>query len=231
MLEDRILRASAADVVGASKEQLERWSARDDPHPLQTAILPLAVLGSGAMTVGAKLEAVAHGALLQCSHDGDPRPCQDYALSVVALCSDYGVEGHLSEVPSFDLKRMQLSNVKASKGALKIREDTPGSELLAVQDDDSSLVLRLDDDDEPPRCGGPRDSDEQGPDSPVHFGLNGSLLVPGIKHILNNIEEELVQKLAWYNTFEDACSPLFAVSSTLQQQQLKPKHVTSTSLD
>ena len=37
------------------------------------------------------------------------------------------------------------------------------------------------------------------------FSIGGSILVPGVKHMLDNIQKDTLSKLSWYPTFSVAC--------------------------
>ena len=36
------------------------------------------------------------------------------------------------------------------------------------------------------------------------FSINGSILVPGVKHMMDNIQQDTLSKLSWYPTFSAA---------------------------
>lgn len=41
------------------------------------------------------------------------------------------------------------------------------------------------------------------------FSIGGSILVPGVKHMLDNIQKDTLSKLSWYPTFSVACLDSF----------------------
>lgn len=46
------------------------------------------------------------------------------------------------------------------------------------------------------------------------FSISGSILIPGVKHMLDNIQQDVLSKLSWYPSFSVACCDLtwFAVA-------------------
>ena len=216
IVEDRVPRNRAAEVVGASPEQLSQWGLQSH---IITSTLPLGVLGSGACGTSAKFEVLAHCARLDCCHNEDLAHAAHYAASVISFTADYGVEAHLVDVPNVPLRAMYMSNIAASRGLLADThaDSTAAANYLVFQDE--SETAKPDDDDDvafvthapSPSCGAHSDaattaarlSDDPDPDTDPCFGLQAALMVPGVKHTIDNIESEVLSSLAWGSHFED----------------------------
>ena len=191
-LEDRVPIESAARVVGVTVSELRQWSL--SASSVRTACLPLTVLGSGRQTVAAKYECLAHAALLDTAFDANVAHTASYSQHVVGFCSDYGAEGQLVEVPPIRLAALQERNFKASKGLL-----IPAGPLAAAP---SRCLSQLMDDGEGGGGGGEGPVAFQQSSNEHTFSLQGSLMIPGIKHLLNNIEGDVLDRLKCYPAFE-----------------------------
>ena len=80
-------------IIDASPAEIAEWCLSDN---IQTAVLPLCIVGSGNSDMSAKYEALLHSSMLDVGHQSLPA----YSRSVVGFCADYGVEGHLTQVSS-----------------------------------------------------------------------------------------------------------------------------------
>ena len=81
-LEDRITNPGL--LIDSSAEDIAEWSKSSN---MQTSTLALCVIGSGNAGTAAKFEALLHSVMMD----------EHYLQSVLGYCSDYGVEGHLTE--------------------------------------------------------------------------------------------------------------------------------------
>ena len=113
------------------------------------------------------------------------------------------------QVPPLCLQQLREAGVSNSRGMLR-KQDPRASELLseftagdtAAEDQfpapaDTSAVQATPVADEPA--------------SSVNISLLGSIKMPGIKHMFDNISNYVLNRLAWYPTFADACLLAFVV--------------------
>ena len=192
VLEDRISRKAAAQLVNATVEELRQWSTVEEN--LRTAVLPLTVLGSGKQTTAAKFESLAHAVLLDTAWNADTSHCANYAGYVVGFCSDYGAEGQLPEVPPIKISALQERNVKASGGLLLHRQQGNVARVDMFSDMfEDELSARM----SSSYC-------QERPSVPSEdvFSLQGALMIPGVKHMLNNIEGDVLETLHCFAGFQ-----------------------------
>ena len=87
-LEDRFKHPGL--LVDSSREEVLEWCRSSN---LQSSTLAPCIIGSGNAGTAAKFEALLHSVMLDVPHDS----LELYGHSVLGYCSDYGVEGHLTE--------------------------------------------------------------------------------------------------------------------------------------
>ena len=202
-LEDRVSKDAASQVVGqVSPAQLSAWG---QSGKICTATLPPVILGPGRTDLFSKFEALLHSVVL----DTGGSSVTEYSNNVVCICADYGTEAHMGKVPAASVEPVQRANVAHSGGLLRTGFHNPvmqrrGRQCEPAPDFAQFLALAPESEDQVLA--------EQGHGQlvPVQapsqsFFMNNALLVPGAKHILDNISKELLNKLHWY--------PNFAVSS------------------
>lgn len=216
-IEDRVTRKDAASLVGASDSDLQEFSRNGC---LETSSLPVTLLGSGATSSAAKAECLAHSLLLDTAKDGDPLWTSLYSKSIVCLCTDFGPEGHLNSMPPMDLRELQQVAVKESKGLLSddgIGAPRPHEFISSVVCEDLVLPPPLDavidvDGLDPTAesvhhqagLGQPMDPGRHLPKA--EFDLQSSILVPGTKHLIDNIQSEILKGLSYFHQFQEPCS-------------------------
>eukprot|EP00438_Fugacium_kawagutii_P008672 Skav218415 [mRNA] locus=scaffold4660:8100:9778:- [translate_table: standard] len=179
-MQDRISRTKAGQLVecGDDEEMLGWWCRS---KPIKVSTLPLAIIGSGASHLSAKVESLFHSVKLDVSED--PAALQAYSESCVSFCSDFGTEFQIPEVPSSEISSLMTQAVKHSDG------------LLQVQN--------------------PENQEEPLEDRKFTWSLNGSVVIPGQKHIMSNISGDLTQKMLHFKEFQNKLSAL----NTLMHQK------------
>lgn len=212
-MQDCISRKKAGQLMecGDDEEMLGWWCRS---KPIKTSTLPLAIIGSGASHLSAKVESLFHSVKLDVSDD--PGTLQAYSESCVSFCSDFGTEFQIPEVPSLDIASLMTHAVQHSGGLLQLHnpENQAGGliQLMPCDGDDN-------DTDEPERIN--IDADECDPkpqpleDRKFMWSLNGSLVIPGQKHIMSNISGDLTQKMLHFKDFQNKLSAL----NTLMHQK------------
>lgn len=196
ILEDRISRSFAAELVESTPSERQRWCKAGY---LKTTTLPCTVLGSGRATAAAKFEALTHSVILDSMHDGDPSNVAKYGESIISFCSDFGAEANIASLPSLCVQDVLRNNVQHSGGMLKLRTEVINERFGDMQQDDGGIiedVMVVEDvvvhDPGPasePKC---------------YFGMTSALMIPGVKHMFDNVHKELVQVLSHYTTFLDS---------------------------
>ena len=211
VLEDKIRRSDAALIMEATPEERARWCSA--VH-LRTSPLPICILGSGKASAASKFEALIHASILDGMHDGDPAHMTKYATSIISYCSDYGTEAALTNIPSVSVQHILNNNVLHSQGLLTMKSAVSTRYLLPIEDDAGAIVedvVAL----EPPApstssssnvvvpegsgTGGDSASDET-----CSFGMSSSLMIPGVKHMFDNVHKELLAVLQHFPTFSEA---------------------------
>ena len=183
-VEDRV--RNPGMIIDASPAEIAEWCLSDN---MQSAVLPLCIVGSGNADLSAKYEALLHSALL----DVGPDALSSYSRNIIGLCADYGVERHLTQAPPIDIQKVFHSRVANSRAWLQMHRR--GFLDLQLQQDDlqdgqqAASPLPL-----------PGQQDEQ---SLGTFDLSRCLFGPGVKHMLDNIEQDLLHALDWYPVFSE----------------------------
>ena len=197
VLEDRVSRKQAAAIVGATPEERDQWCTQEH---LRTTTFPATILGSGRTSAASKFEALLHAVCLDTMHNGDPLQVMRYSESVVSYCSDYGAEANLSQIPKICIEEFLDSNISNSGGLLASRQSMAAQHLGAIQADASEVggVITVDDDAALAPPPAPM------PEQKSFFCLLSALLVPGVKHMFDNVRKELLHSLHHYGTFSDA---------------------------
>eukprot|EP00438_Fugacium_kawagutii_P008154 Skav203329 [mRNA] locus=scaffold284:318972:321333:+ [translate_table: standard] len=193
ILEDRISRAFAAEIVEATPDERDHWCRAGY---LKTTTLPCTVLGSGRATAAAKFEALTHSVILDAMHDGDPSNVAKYGESVISFCSDFGAESNIASLPSICVQDVLKNNVQNSDGMLRLNSSVIEQRFGDMQQDDDGIIedVMLVEDAVVHDPG--HDSEPK-----YHFGMTSSLMIPGVKHMFDNVHKELVQSLSHYTTF------------------------------
>lgn len=198
-LEDKVSRSSAALLVEATANERAQWVKSGH---LRTTCLPVAILGSGKSNAAAKFEALTHSVILDSMSGGDPRNVSAYGNSVVSFCSDFGTEAHISNMPSVSIQKILENNVSQSDGLLSCRGQVCNQRFGPIEQADDSIIADcciLEAQDmivqDLPAAGVERDS---------FFGLQSSLMIPGAKHLMDNVQKDVLGALQHFTVFQDA---------------------------
>ena len=196
VLEDRIVREFASLIVEATPEEREDWCKS---QYLRTTPLPIAILGSGRATAPAKFEALAHAVMLDSMCGADPVHLTRYASSVISYCSDYGAESNLNAIPKMAVGQLLSSNVSNSSGLLTTTRALQNKYTPCLVDDVGieDEVVFIPSEPQPDVHEGDRIADGE----QSFFGLHGSLMIPGVKHLFDNVHKALLEVLRYYTTF------------------------------
>lgn len=195
VLEDRVSRASAGEIVEASPEERASWC---NSGCLSTTTLPISILGSGNASAASKGEALAHAVILDCMWEGDPSLVARYGASIISYCSDFGAEANIANLPHVCVQDMLKNNVANSGGLLVLKKQVAERCLVPMQTGDGEIVedvILVDDivaHDPPPVS-----------EQPSFFGLRSSLMIPGVKHMFDNENKDLLAALQHYPTYSD----------------------------
>ena len=197
ILEDRISRGRAAEIVEATSQELDEWCKSGY---LQTTTFPISILGSGKATAAAKFEALTHAVVLDTMQDGDPSHVAKYASSIISFCSDYGAEANLASLPNVCVQDILKSNVNHSGGLLAINRDVAEQRFEPLDQDEGGIIedcMVVEDTvvfDPPPT-----------PEQKCFFGMASSMMIPGVKHMFDNVHKELLESLQYYAQFQETC--------------------------
>lgn len=211
VLEDRISREHAGMIIEPTDQERELWCKSGF---LETTPLPVTILGSGRASASSKFEALCHTVMLDAMKDGDPGHLTKYASSVIAYCSDYGPEANLVSIPNVCIQDLLQSNVSNSGGLLALREQLAADHLEPLQDDQTNIVADVilvdpSSSNSSSSNGGfvgsgsaARDVDSTGGNEErCHFGMAACIMVPGVKHMFDNIHREVLGALQHYTVF------------------------------
>ncbi|CAJ1366636.1 unnamed protein product, partial [Effrenium voratum] len=195
-IEDRVTRAAAADLVAAADDEgrLDEWHAEDRVF---TSQLPLAISGSGNSGLSGKYEALFHSVKLDIGNK--PSDLQRYSMgSCVSFTSDYGTESLFTEVPPLCVEDL-LATARLHSGNVLATPPTParpsaGSVRLCLPDDD--------DDDGAPGLPGP------GPGRCEPWTLAGSLMLPGLKHVFDNVSGDVLGRMRGFRDWQEKLQSL-----------------------
>ncbi|CAE7215683.1 unnamed protein product [Symbiodinium sp. CCMP2592] len=195
-LEDRIERQYAGLVVDATDDEIASWNLSDY---LKTSSLPVAVVGAGNSGVAGKYEGLLHSIMCDLGNEAHAELIQRYTRDIVGYCSDYGAEWHFAQVPALDLDDLREAGVSNSGGLLKKQDVRPDGLLSEFTADGDMAAAQL-----PAEILGvqaPPIANE--PASSASISLLGSMKMPGIKHMFDNISNYVLGRLAWYPTFAE----------------------------
>ncbi len=99
-----------------------------------------------------------------------------------------------NQAPAIPIDKILDQNIADSDGLLRKRSHFGGLQQMEFVFDD----------------GGPDESSQpqlalQPPAEDDTFSISSSILVPGVKHMLDNIQKDTLSKLSWYSTFSVTC--------------------------
>jgi hypothetical protein len=143
-------------------------------------IMPPMTLGSGITSIPQKFFTIAHSAKLDVSID--PRTLSAYSKSCLGFCCDFGESG-VPRVPPISIKAMMQHGIDESKGLLIMKPPN-------LVNDDTSLAAPA-----------PQDED-------FKFDLSNTLLIPGLKHISDNLEKDATRDLPHMKPYLEELRPL-----------------------
>ena len=195
VLEDRVSRKAAAALVEATEAERSQWLKSGF---LATSTLPVAILGSGSSSGAAKFEALAHAVVLDAMFEGQPTAISEYATSVVSFCSDFGAEASVAQLPNICVQELLKNNVENSGGLLALRNVISNNRFQPLDEGSGEIIEE---------CSVVEDivvQDHDTPTGPCYFGLLSSLMIPGVKHMFDNVQKELINCLHHYPTFSVA---------------------------
>eukprot|EP00438_Fugacium_kawagutii_P017472 Skav209137 [mRNA] locus=scaffold3950:176033:178291:+ [translate_table: standard] len=183
VLEDRISREHAGMIIEATDEERELWCKSGF---LETTPLPVTILGSGKASASAKFEALCHTIMLDAMKDGDAGHLTKYASSVISYCSDYGPEANLVNMPNVCIQDLLRNNVKNNVILVDPLSSTSSSSNGGPVGSGSDV----------------RDvASTGGHNEKCYFGMTASMMIPGVKHMFDNIHKELLGVLQHYPVF------------------------------
>ena len=198
-LEDKVSRSSAALLVEATADERSRWVKAGH---LRTTCLPVAILGSGKSNAPAKFEALTHSVILDSMSGGEPRNVSAYGNSVVSFCSDFGTEAQISNMPSVSIQKILQKNITESSGLLTSRKQVCTQRFGEIQQADDSIIedcCILE-----PQDMIVQELPEAGQECDSFFGLQSSLMIPGVKHMMDNVQKDILGALQHFSVFQDA---------------------------
>ena len=198
VLEDKISRQNAGGIVEATPEERMQWCKADY---LKTTTLPVSVLGSGNASAAAKFEALTHSVILDSMYAGIPANVAKYGESIISYCSDFGAEASIANLPSVCIQEFLKHNVVNSGGLLKMKGDIATDCFDSTYDDDGGIiedVMIMDD----VLVWDPQNAATE-PEPKCYFGMLSSLMIPGVKHMFDNVQKELLGVLQYFTTFSD----------------------------
>lgn len=197
VLEDKISRQNAGAIVEATPEERDCWCKSDY---LKTTTLPVSVLGSGNASAAAKFEALTHAVILDSMYGGNPANVTKYGESIISYCSDFGAEASIANLPSVCIQEFLKHNVVNSGGLLKLKGELSTDLFGSSYEEDGGIIedvmvvedaIVLD----------PQTVPE--PEPKCFFGMSSSLMIPGVKHMFDNVQKELLGVLQHFTTFSD----------------------------
>lgn len=196
VLEDKIHCDLAGAIVEATPQERDHWC---NSSYIRTTTLPLSILGSGKATAASKFEALTHAVILDAMSEGDACNVSRYASNIISFCSDYGPEANLANLPCICVQDVLKNNVSNSGGLLAFQSDVLKRHLEPVRQDQGIIeedvmviedVVVMD----PP----------EPPEPKCYFGMLAGLMVPGVKHMYDNIHRDVLGVLQYYSTFLDS---------------------------
>ena len=194
VLEDCISRRAAGALVEATDAEREQWIKAGF---LSTTTLPVSVLGSGNASAASKFEALTHAVVLDAMHGGSPASVADYSSSTISFCSDFGTEAAISNLPHVSVQDVLKNNVKGSNGLLILKNEIASHRFQPVDDGLGEII----EDVEVVEDVIVHDPEVHKTEDTSYFGMLGSLMVPGVKHMFDNVHKELIASLSYYPTF------------------------------
>jgi hypothetical protein len=181
------------DIV--SREEASRVFQPGYVVSLETRALPPTVLGSGRCGLDRKFGSLVHA--LQLDVSSKPECLSKYSQSVLAWLSDFGTEASMPEVPPVPIKVLQRDFVRQTEGLLRYQKflaDVPHSaDHLSIGDANNESN---------------KDESEDAAESAEApcFSLASTLLIPGMKHVCDNIQSEVSKAMTWNSEFQAGVS-------------------------
>ena len=119
-----------------------------------------------------------------------------------SFCSDFGTEAQISNMPSVSIQKILQKNITESSGLLTSRKQVCTQRFGEIQQADDSIIedcCILE-----PQDMIVQELPEAGQECDSFFGLQSSLMIPGVKHMMDNVQKDILGALQHFSVFQDA---------------------------